>query len=196
VLGKQTDKTWLAMPVRILHLADIHLGSIQKFLSPEKQQLRSQEILQTFTLLIRESVNDPSPVDAILICGDLFDWPIPDARILEKVKSTFEEASQKEIPIILIPGNHDNIITPNSVYRKENFPGVFPLLSANIKEPLQLTFQGKLFNFYGMAYSFLSEPPFDEFHPLNKDAVNVAMLYVGDLLLMESFIAHSVGRGE
>jgi len=165
------------MAVRILHLADIHLGAVQKFLPAEKQEIRTEEIYKSFADLINSILEKHPQPDAILISGDLFDSPLPETSLLTKVENLFKNIANANIPVILIPGNHDNIITPNSVYRKVNFPGVFPLLMPTIKEPLELNLQGELFHFYGMAYSFLSRLPFDEFRPINPDAHNIALIH-------------------
>ncbi len=178
------------MAARFLHLADIHLGARQKYLPVEKQEIRTHELFQSFTQLIYQAMEETPPVDAILIAGDLFDSPFPDINLLGKVKAVFRDVAEKDIPVFLVPGNHDNIISPQSVFRRERFPGVTLLLSPNIREPAEVDIRGEIFHIYGLAYSFLSRPPFDSFQPAKKNVRNIALIH-GSLVGNQEWQVHS-----
>ncbi len=178
------------MSIRLLHLSDIHLGLEQKFLTQEKRELRGQEIFQSFSQIIYDCLKKNPPVDAILIAGDFFDSPFPDVHLVGRVKRILRDISEKNIPVLLIPGNHDNIISPQSVYRREKFPDTHVLLSPNINEPVELQLQGEIFHFYGMAYSFLSTQPFDQFTPLDPEVKNIALIH-GSLTNQTEWQIHS-----
>ncbi len=163
--------------VRFLHLADIHLGAENQQLPEDKQAIWTEQIWQSFEQIIRETIHARRPIQAVLISGDLFDSPNPAPTLVEKTIELFAEVEAKGIPILLVPGNHDNIISPDSVYHREKFPAVVLLESPGISQPFKMTFSGIPVHFYGMAYSFLSEPPFDEFRPEDPEAVNIALIH-------------------
>jgi exonuclease SbcD len=165
------------LPVRILHLADVHLGIRHKYLPEEKQVLRSDEILNGFTSLLQSVVHKKLEANAVIIAGDLFHSPYPEPGILMRVKKLFADLHEANLPVFMIPGNHDNIISPGSVYLKEKFPGTFLFLDPGIKSPVEISLNGELVHIYGMAYSFSSQPPYDEFRPVDKNAINIAVLH-------------------
>lgn len=165
------------MAIRILHLADIHLGAVHQFLPPEKQARRTGEILESFEELLTGAMDGILPVNAVIISGDLFDSPDPTPELISRVKRVFDRLTEKNIPILLVPGNHDNVIAPDSVFNRVEFPGVIVLNSPFIAEPIELSLEDTEFHFYGMTYSYLSKPPFDAFRPRNSDVQNIAIIH-------------------
>ncbi len=163
--------------IRILHLADIHLGASNRQLPEEKQELWSEQIWQSFSETITRSIQPPHSVHAILVVGDLFDVPNPPPSLTERVKTLFHKVEEAGVPIFLVPGNHDNLISPDSVYRYETFHGVVLLDSPQIDQPHEMIIDGIKIHVYGMAYTFLSQPPFDEFAPVDAQAVNIALIH-------------------
>ena len=55
--------------IKILHSADMHLGSAFSSLSYEKAKLRQNEALQSCVNLIKQAAD----CDALLLSGDIFD---------------------------------------------------------------------------------------------------------------------------
>ncbi|MFZ0389949.1 MAG: DNA repair exonuclease, partial [Calditrichia bacterium] len=165
------------MSIRLLHISDIHLGIRHSFLPEDKQEQRQEEIWQSFSSLIKEVSSSEIAVDGILITGDLFDSPFPPPALLSQIKTLFQRLEENRIPVIMVPGNHDSILFPDSVYMTREFPGVHLLKEPNIKEPLTLHIKEQQFDFYGMAFSGLSQPPFDIFQPGDSRAVNIALIH-------------------
>lgn len=98
--------------VKIIHTADLHLGSARTGVKNGKI-----EIENTFLKII--SLCEAENIDFLLIAGDLFDSPFPDANDAEKII-----AAMGRIPntvIAITPGNHDPAC-PGSVYLKYKFP--------------------------------------------------------------------------
>ncbi|MCZ7382027.1 MAG: DNA repair exonuclease [Candidatus Methanoperedens sp.] len=102
--------------LRVLHVADVHLGAKFKGLPPNKARNRREDLKNTFGKIIALAKSSKST--AILIAGDLFDNPNPNSSLVSFVTNEMEKA---EIPIFLTPGNHDSIIK-GSVYSENNFP--------------------------------------------------------------------------
>ena len=69
--------------MRLLHLSDLHLGKrVCEFSMLDDQRYILEQIL---------SLLDSSPVDAVLLAGDLYDKPVPPAeavRLLDSVSYT------------------------------------------------------------------------------------------------------------
>ncbi len=102
--------------LRIVHCADIHIGASFGRLPSHLASLRAEEQKATFL----DTVNycKEKSVDALLICGDLFDSPNPLKKDAEFVRKAL--ASLSPVPIFIISGNHD-YICPDSPFLKEGY---------------------------------------------------------------------------
>ena len=101
--------------VKILHCADLHLGSEMMTL-PKKSKERRGELLRTFrkiTDLCREEA-----VEILLIAGDLFEGSNVDSETVQSVKSYLAALS---CPVFISPGNHD-YISLDSPYLEDGWP--------------------------------------------------------------------------
>lgn len=102
--------------LRILHVADVHLGVKFKGLPPAKAQNRREDLKKTFSKMIDLAKSSKSNV--LLIAGDLFDDPRPSSSLVSFVMN---ELKRSEVPVFLIPGNHDPM-EKGSVYTENDFP--------------------------------------------------------------------------
>lgn len=90
------------MDIKILHTADLHIGSPFTFLPEEKAVFRRKKQFGVLEEIITQA--ERHSVDALLICGDLFDRPtVP----FELAISVSEILSTTKIPVFISPGNHD-----------------------------------------------------------------------------------------
>lgn len=109
------------MSVRLMHLADLHLGAPLAYLG-EKAAIRSRELEASFGRALDSAAQ--KEVHAIVIAGDLFDSHDPPADLVSRTKAAMAKAAQAGIPIVLIPGTHDSYRYSKCVYRRVEFPGV------------------------------------------------------------------------
>ena len=126
------------MPVTFLHTADWQLG--KPFASVEdddKRALIRQERIKAIERigLIAEERN----AAFILVAGDLFDSPTASKST---VSAACSNIGQLEIPVIVIPGNHDHG-GPGCLWEQEFFLQEAKRLASNLKillkaEPLEL----------------------------------------------------------
>lgn len=100
------------MSVKILHTADLHLGSSRTGVKGGKA-----EIEKTFLKII--NLCKTENVDFLLIAGDLFDTPFVSHTDAEMVISAISKIPKTIVAIA--PGNHD-CACPGSFYLKYNFP--------------------------------------------------------------------------
>ena len=86
--------------MRFLHVADLHIGKRVH----ERLMLDEQE--HAFDQLI--SIAEDQRVDAVLVAGDVFDRPNPSSVALELSERFLASFVRRNIPVFVIPGNHDS----------------------------------------------------------------------------------------
>lgn len=86
--------------MKILHLADLHLGKR----ICERSLLDDQRFLlnQVLQCIIQKQV------DAVLIAGDVYDRPAPPPDAVTLLDSFLTALEDAGVPCLLIPGNHDS----------------------------------------------------------------------------------------
>ncbi len=96
--------------MKIIHCADLHLDSkMESGLSVEKAKERRLELLRTFTRMIGRA--EEEGVEAVLLCGDLFDARTISVRAGNCVMDAITE--HPRIRFYYLQGNHD----------RNSFPG-------------------------------------------------------------------------
>lgn len=134
------------MSIRLMHLADLHLGAPLSHLGDGAAQ-RSQELESALSRAL-----DSAPeknVHAILIAGDLFDSFNPPPDLVARVKAAFKKVADGGIPIILIPGTHDSRRYSQCVYKHAEFPGVDVFMESG--KPILKNLNGRDVYFYGFS---------------------------------------------
>ncbi|TMQ58690.1 MAG: DNA repair exonuclease [Candidatus Eisenbacteria bacterium] len=140
------------MSVRILHLADLHLGAAFPSMG-ERAQERTRDLLNAFLRAIEFASSPKHPVDLVAIAGDLFDTHDPDEGLVFQVESSFERLSKAKVPVFLVPGTHDAYSYRRSVYRRLRLPEGSALLAEPRLQPgARLTIRGETVQMYGVAY--------------------------------------------
>ena len=109
---------------RLLHLADLHLGWAPHELPTEVaasvRRRRDGSLSQAVDLALAEAV------DLVVIAGDLFESYRPDPALLAMTRRELRRLVDAGIALVTVPGNHDELTYPRSVYRLEGaaWPGV------------------------------------------------------------------------
>lgn len=87
--------------MKLLHTSDWHIGrSLFEFSLLEDQR----DIFEEICNIIRQQ-----QVDALLVCGDLYDRSLPSAQAVELLDEIFTTLSSRlHLPILAISGNHDS----------------------------------------------------------------------------------------
>ncbi len=90
--------------LKILHIADVHLGApFRDFGS--KGALQRNRLIEIFSNALDLAVEKKA--NMVLICGDLFDNPNPSSKTLDRLNSLLSTMNERSIPVVIIPGNHD-----------------------------------------------------------------------------------------
>ena len=102
------------MPLKLLHVADVHLDAPFGWLGrkgPDQRRQLTATFRSAVDLAIRESV------DAVLIAGDLFDSNSPTQASVDLVRA---ELRRLDRPTFILPGTHD-CLDSGSIYRRVAF---------------------------------------------------------------------------
>lgn len=90
--------------MKLIHCADVHLDSrMESGLPVEKAKERRLELLHTFTRMVGQA--EKEGVEAVLLCGDLFDGRSVSARAGNCVLDAVDQHPQ--IMFYYLQGNHD-----------------------------------------------------------------------------------------
>lgn len=162
------------MQLKIVHCADLHIGAPLSWLKTDAALQRSEEIRTGFLNII--NFCKEKSVDALLICGDLFDCPTPsesDCIFVKNALSTIEDTD-----VFIVCGNHD-YMCPDSPYSRIGFfsPNVhiFPSFEHSFSIPEKgAVIWGKSYNSRTICPSF-EECTFD------KEKINIMCLH-GDMV--------------
>ncbi len=102
--------------LRLLHTADWQIGKPYGTVADEQKRFRLQQERLAAVGRIRDGVRLQG-AQLVLVAGDLFDSPTPTtAAVLE----VLEAIGEMEVPVLVIPGNHDHG-GAGTVWHREDF---------------------------------------------------------------------------
>lgn len=145
--------------MKVLHCSDIHLGKRPVGGIGDFSNKRYEDYFKSFEYIVDTACKEK--VDVFMIAGDFFDKRIINPEILEKTEKILEKLKENSIKVLIIEGNHDNIIKGSEenswiVYLEKK--GLFKRLTFNVSyEGEEKNFEfdsikiGDV-NFYGLGY--------------------------------------------
>ncbi len=101
-------------PLRILFLADTHLGFDLPFRPRLKIRRRGLDFFHNFERVLNFAVD--KKVDCIIHGGDLFYRSRIPKRLVEMVFEPLKKVADTGIPILIVPGNHERSVIPHSEF--------------------------------------------------------------------------------
>jgi len=90
--------------MRVLHLADTHLGAWLRAHGAPEDWSRADEHAAAFELALTPALR--GEVDLVVHGGDLFDSRTPSRKLVRWTADVLAQVSSR-VPLVLIPGNHD-----------------------------------------------------------------------------------------
>ncbi len=161
------------MELKIVHCADLHIGASFSSLPKNLAGIRKEELRLALTDIVSFCKN--KEVDALLICGDLFDSPMPTKKDSEFVRK--ELSNLAPIPVYIVCGNHDYMCN-GSPFSKEGYFSsnvhIFPTFDFVFEIP------EKNAAFYGKSYSGSVVTPSFEITSVDENKLNIMCLH-GDI---------------
>ena len=159
--------------VKILHCADLHLGSELNSI-PERASERRMEILGTFRRITQ--ICEAEKVDLLLIAGDLFEGANHSKEITRSVQEYLLKTPSR---VFIAPGNHDYLAL-DSPYLETGWPDHVKIFKSAYEkvelDDLNVTIHGGAFESTFVETSFLKQ-----IQPLEKDRINIGVFH-GDLV--------------
>ncbi|MFW9903420.1 MAG: exonuclease SbcCD subunit D [Candidatus Thorarchaeota archaeon] len=134
--------------IRFMHISDSHFG-VHYALKPKNLIRRAygELFFQKVTDVIQKAISDHD-VDFIIHSGDFFNRSKPPPEVVDRAVKAFQPAIKKEIPIYILPGNHERSRLPL---------GLLPFSNGNInlfKKPSSFIFEknGIIIKLAGFPY--------------------------------------------
>lgn len=162
---------------RILHLADLHLG----WTSPWDGSSGSISVERNARLGKAVDYALQNQIDVIIIAGDLFETHTPAASLVREVKGHLARAIAAGIHVVTVPGNHDEISYPTSVYRHHarDWPGHL-VQHPHFEHTTTLETAGQPVHIYALAYTgglTQTHPPLSTFARTAERGYHIAVLH-------------------
>lgn len=160
--------------IRLLHLSDAHLGAAYSGFEPVAEARRA-EVLEAFRAL--PEVAEDHGVHAVVVCGDLFDGPKPNERIVAAVREVSRRLQEAGRPIFAVPGNHDSISLDPALYASA-LPGAHLFTEPVFAEPAVADTEAGPLTVYGVAYDRAREnDPLSSFRRADTPGPHIALLH-------------------
>jgi len=102
--------------LRLIHTADWQIGKPYGTVADEQKRFRLQQERISAVGRIADVVR-AQEAQLVLVAGDLFDSPTPDTTAVLEV---LERIGEMEVPVLVIPGNHDHG-APGTVWHRDDF---------------------------------------------------------------------------
>ena len=132
--------------MRIAFCADLHLANHRRFGGEVRSGINARANLCLVALDKAVKTCEGEKVDALFVCGDLFDGVRPEPQIIAAAARIFSE--EASFPVYLLRGNHEMVSTDtgdHSLGPLEAMPDVFVVEEAQIvtigaasKEPVEV----------------------------------------------------------
>jgi DNA repair exonuclease SbcCD nuclease subunit len=164
--------------IKFLHLADLHLGYSPLYLQ-EKAADRERDFFQAFKRAVDYALDKPNAISFVLIAGDVFDSPNPADTLVAEVKNQISKLTTAHVPVLIVPGTHDAIDRPGSVYhRGDNFGGAAIVTNSTPELIQTLMVDNRPVNIYSVA-NVRSETSLTQENFAKKDSegVHIAFLH-------------------
>jgi len=140
--------------IRLMHLADLHQGWEPKYLPDDKRKIRRWERDRLLQKAVDYALAPGNGIQGMLIVGDLFEKYKPEDTLVRETMRQLSRLTAQGMPVVTIPGNHDEITYRESVYRTQGtaWPGIL-VTNPMPEHCLSHSLQGTTVHIYSLAYT-------------------------------------------
>ena len=131
--------------IKILHTADMHLGSLFSSLPYEKSKIRQNEQISTCMNIIKSA----SDCDVLLLSGDIFDSGCVSYALADVFLDAIKQISKTEV--FYSCGNHDSYYADIISYCLQNAPSNLHIFQPD--KPFVFTLEEKKAKICGVSFS-------------------------------------------
>lgn len=163
------------MSLRLVHLADAHLGApLANFGDHAGRRRAEQE--EAFRRAIAVALEERAQI--VVVAGDLFDTFRPEPSTVNLVRRELGRLREAGIKTFGVPGTHDSLAYPECVYRTESLPFHHLFSDPSFESPATLEVEGIPVTIYGIAYDpDRSRGGWDSLVRRGEDGVHVAVAH-------------------
>lgn len=137
------------MSVRVVHLADVHLGApLANFGDYARQRRAEQE--EAFRRAVGVAIHERAQI--VVVAGDLFDTFDPEPAVVNLARRELGRLREAGIKVFGVPGTHDSLAFAGCVYRTETLPFHHFFDAPTFAEPAILEVEGAPVVIHGIAY--------------------------------------------
>lgn len=157
--------------LKFIHCADLHLDTpFREIGTGTYADTRRKDIRDAFSNILNRVKTEKA--DMLLISGDLYEHKTVGKSTLDWL---YMVLSQVNVPVLIIPGNHDPYLK-NSWYRNWEWPENVRILSP---ENPNIILEDLCVNVFGMGFSSFREdkPDLSVVPPPVKDYFNIVMIH-------------------
>lgn len=101
------------MLLRVLHLADSHIGAQLPARPRLKIARRGDDIVRSYERVLARALEHE--VDLVLHAGDVFDQPRPSSAAMAAAAGPLLRVAGAGVPVVIVPGNHERSVLPASL---------------------------------------------------------------------------------
>lgn len=133
--------------MKFIHTSDWHIG----------RQFHNVSLLPDQSAILDQILAyvEQEGVDALVVAGDIYDRAIPPVQAVSELNRVLDTLCEKlHVPVILIPGNHDNAERLGFAAKQMRHSGLKILSRLEESDkPVEITCQdGSIARFYGLPY--------------------------------------------
>jgi exonuclease SbcD len=99
--------------LRILHLADSHIGTDLPGRPRSGRRRRGDDIIASYCRVL--ALARDRYVDLVIHAGDVFDRPHPNDAALAAAAQPLLQLAVRDIPVVIVPGNHERSSLPEAL---------------------------------------------------------------------------------
>ncbi|MCH7871540.1 MAG: metallophosphoesterase family protein, partial [Planctomycetes bacterium] len=103
----------MSHPIRILHLADSHIGAGLPPRPRRSRRRRGDDLIDSYRRVVARALE--CDVDLVIHAGDVFDKPAPGDGLVTAAAEPLLRIACAGIPVVVVPGNHERSCIPASL---------------------------------------------------------------------------------
>ena len=147
--------------MKFVHIGDVHFDAPFRVISDRSGLGEERRLEQRKAFKSAIEYAKDNKVDCIFISGDLYEQEYIRKSTIDYINNLFE--SIKDIPVYIVPGNHDPYIN-NSFYKNYDWSSNVKLFTNNVEKVENDTYNvyGYGFNSYEMTENKLNEIDIDK----------------------------------
>jgi len=164
--------------IKILHLADLHLGRSHSYLE-DKAADRMKEADGVLGRVAEYVLGERADVDVVVIAGDLFESYRPEESLVWEAIRALKTLVDAGKTVITLPGNHDELSYHACVYNThaDKWPGILVTSPGWTRVATVSSEEGPC-HFYGLAYQAgVTADVLETSVPLESDGRHVALVH-------------------